>query len=82
MTRVVQPRKQSEIPKPRKTAEALDAEMIEDVREAASVGKRYGGIDLSGWEVDFMDSIEERVTNGGDLSEAQRERLVSIWDRI
>lgn len=46
------------------------------------MGKRNGGIDLSEWEVDFMDSIEERVSNGGDLSDAQRGVLVKIWDRI
>ncbi len=54
-------------------------EMIEDIRSSA---RARNGIELTGWESDFMDNVEKRVAEGKDLSSKQLESLEEIWDRV
>lgn len=44
-----------------------------DVREALAIESG-----LTGWEMDFIESIAERVRDGEELTEAQREVLRRI----
>ncbi len=53
--------------------------MIEDIRSADGV---QGGITLSQWEGEFVESIESRLGDGKSLTEKQAEALEKIWDRI
>lgn len=53
--------------------------MIEDIRDATGI---IGGIELSQWEEEFVDSIEERLSDGESLTEAQGEKLEEIWNRV
>lgn len=50
--------------------------MVEDIRDVS------GDIELNDWEEEFLDSIEERLENGRNLSERQAETLEKIWNRI
>lgn len=52
---------------------------VEDIREADGV---HGGIKLSDWEQEFVESIEERLAEGKTLTDKQAEALEKIWDRI
>jgi hypothetical protein len=56
--------------------------MIDDIAEACGVGGTRGGIDLTAWEEDFVDSIKERLSYGDQLTPRQKDRLREIWDRI
>lgn len=55
-------------------------EMIDDVRSAE--GAVTGGIRLSKWESDFVESCEERLDEGEDLTPKQSTKLEEIWERI
>lgn len=37
---------------------------------------------MSDWEVEFIDSLSCRLVAGNSLTEKQRERLDSIWERV
>jgi hypothetical protein len=54
-------------------------QMIEDIENASGV---IGGIKLSQWEEEFMDSIKDRLSDEKSLTEPQIEKLKEIWDRI
>lgn len=54
-------------------------QMLEDIGEADGV---MGGIKLSDWESEFIDSVTTRLESGRALSEAQLESLEKIWNRI
>lgn len=54
-------------------------QMIEDIRNASGV---MGGIKLTQWEEEFIDSIEDLLADEESLTEAQAEKLKEIWDRI
>lgn len=54
-------------------------EMVEDIRSADGVS---GGITLSEWEQEFVESIEDRLNSGKSLTPRQIEVLEGIWDRI
>lgn len=54
-------------------------EWVEDIRSADGA---MGGIELSSWEQEFMDSIEQRLESKKSLTTAQAETLEKIWDRI
>jgi len=53
--------------------------MIEDIRGADGV---HGGITLSQWEAEFVESIDSRLGDGRSLTDKQAETLEKIWDRI
>ncbi len=54
-------------------------EMIEDIRNADGVS---GGIELSEWEQEFVESAEDQLNAGRPLTKRQRAKLAEIWDRI
>jgi len=54
-------------------------QMVEDIRDATGI---IGGIELNQWEEEFVDNIEERLSDGESLTEAQGEKLEEIWNRI
>lgn len=54
-------------------------QMIEDIRNASGV---IGGIKLTQWEEEFIDSIEDLLVDEESLTEPQSEKLKEIWDRI
>jgi len=54
-------------------------EWVEDIRNADGA---MGGIKLSDWEEEFMDSVESRLQEGKTLTEGQAEKLEQIWNRI
>jgi hypothetical protein len=54
-------------------------QMIDDIENASGV---IGGIKLSQWEEEFMDSIKDRLSDEKSLTEPQIEKLKEIWDRI
>jgi len=60
---------------------ATNREKLEAVRTAAEIGGRRGGIDLSQWEDEFIDSIEDRLNDGKGLTEKQQIILDKLWDR-
>jgi len=37
---------------------------------------------LSDWETNFIDSIKGQIEQGHSLTEKQRERLETIWERV
>lgn len=37
---------------------------------------------LSVWEIEFIDSIENQLGSGAMLTDAQRDKLDEIWERI
>lgn len=37
---------------------------------------------LSDWDRGFIDSIEQRLSRGGTLTDKQRDTLDAIWDRV
>lgn len=54
-------------------------EWIEDIRSADGA---MGGITLSTWEAEFIESIEARLAEGRTLTEGQAHKLEDIWNRI
>lgn len=60
-------------------SESKHEEWIEYIRGANGVA---GGITLSQWEEEFVESVEGRLQDGKTLTEAQAEKLEQIWDRI
>ena len=56
-----------------------DKEMLEDIQ--SSVGC-VNGIELSQWEQEFIESIEEQLDEGRTLTEKQHDKLAEIWDRV
>lgn len=54
-------------------------EWIEDIRSADGA---IGGISLSTWEAEFVETIEARLGEGRTLTEGQAEKLEQIWNRI
>jgi len=57
-------------------------EMLEDVETAAHVGQKRGGIDLTKWEKEFIESVHDQYNRRGTLTTAQIDKLRQIWDRI
>ncbi len=55
------------------------AEMLEDIKNADGVS---GGVTLSEWEAEFVDSIDDWLNKGRTLTPKQGETLEKIWDRI
>lgn len=55
-------------------------QMIDDIKNAS--GGVIGGIELSTWEEEFIESIEDRLADEKSLTEPQSEKLKEIWDRI
>ena len=55
-----------------------DYNFIDDIKGAAASGK----INLTSWEDDFLDSIEERLDEDRELTRKQRETLDRIHTRI
>ena len=37
---------------------------------------------LSAWEADFLDSIQDQLTDKGFLSEKQMDTLNNIWEKV
>ena len=54
-------------------------EWIEDIRSADGA---IGGISLSTWEAEFVETIEARLAEGRTLTEGQADKLEQIWNRI
>lgn len=54
-------------------------QMVEDIRSAEGA---MGGITLSQWEAEFVESIEEQLGNKRSLTENQAEKLEQIWNRV
>lgn len=54
-------------------------QMIDDIKNASGV---MGGIKLTQWEEEFVDSINDRLADEKSLTEAQSDKLKEIWDRI
>lgn len=54
-------------------------EMTEDIRGAEGAS---GGITLTQWEEEFMESIEGRLADGKSLTDGQIEKLEGIWARV
>lgn len=54
-------------------------DMIADIRNVAGV---QGGITLSEWEEELVESIEDRLGEEKSLTPKQAEALERIWDRI
>lgn len=52
---------------------------IEDIRSADGA---IGGISLSTWEAEFVETIEARLAEGRTLTEGQADKLEQIWNRI
>ena len=42
----------------------------------------YDGGSLTGWEVDFLESLDRRRDDGRPLSIGQDEKLRQIWDKV
>lgn len=55
------------------------AEMVQDIRDTDGVS---GGITLSEWESEFVDSIENQLHDERTLTQKQRDVIERIWDRI
>jgi len=60
---------------------ATPEEMLEELETATSVAPRNGGLELSQWEADFINSITEQLDDGYNLTERQIEKLTEIWDK-
>lgn len=56
-------------------------DMVEAVKTAAEIGRRRGGIDLSEWESEFVESIEDQLNDQRSLSEKQMVILEKLYDR-
>jgi len=54
-------------------------EMVDDIRSAEGC---VNGIELTQWEEEFMESIEERLDERRRITEKQLKKLEDIWDRI
>lgn len=57
-------------------------DMLTDIEEAREIPARRGGLDLSSWEEDFIDSITEQINECGSLTQKQTDVVRKIWDRI
>lgn len=49
-----------------------------DIRAAEA----RGGIELSEWEEEFMDVVEDALAENRTLSPAQQDKLEDIWGRV
>lgn len=61
---------------------ASTEEMLDDVESAKEVSPKRGGLAISNWESEFIDSIREQFDDRGTLTEKQKNVLRKIWDRI
>ena len=61
---------------------ASKEEMLDDVESAMEVSPKRGGLAVSKWEADFVESVREQFDERGTLSEKQTNVLRKIWDRI
>lgn len=52
---------------------------IDDIRSAEGA---MGGIELSQWEAEFVESIEDRLGKKASLTPFQAAKLEEIWDRV
>lgn len=52
---------------------------IDDIRSAEGA---MGGIELSQWEAEFVESIEDRLGKKASLTPDQAAKLEEIWDRV
>lgn len=55
------------------------SEMVIDIQAADGVS---GGIRLTEWESEFVDSIQDQLNDGKSLTDRQLKKLESIWDRV
>lgn len=55
---------------------------LDDIEEASGVDPSRGGLKLSVWEEDFLESVKDQLDDGGHLSEKQESVIQKIWDRI
>lgn len=49
--------------------------MVQEIIEVAEEA-------LTEWEIDFMGSIESRISEGRELTEAQKKALNKIYDKV
>jgi hypothetical protein len=56
-------------------------EMIECIETATQIAPRNGGLVLSEWEEDFIESIQNQLSDGRRLTPRQIEKLEEIWDK-
>ena len=55
---------------------------LDDCDEVRNIDKHRGGPDFNAWELDFLDSVREQFEERGTLTEAQTDKLKTIWDKI
>jgi hypothetical protein len=55
-----------------------DFDDIETIRNAVEDEK----ISLSEWEINYLDSIEERLDSGKELTAPQRKKLAEIMEKV
>ena len=55
---------------------------LDDCDEVRNIDPHRGGPDFTSWELDFLDSVREQFDERGTLTEAQTDKLKTIWDKI
>ena len=55
---------------------------LNDIDEAAGVAASRGGLDLTSWEEDFIESVKDQLNERGFLSDRQKAIIIKIWARI
>lgn len=58
-----------------------EEQMIEDCQSALTVPVSRGGPGYSDWEVKFIESVADQVSDG-ELTQKQKDKLHELWDRI
>lgn len=56
-------------------------DMLEAIQTAAKVGTDRGGIELTEWEEQFIESIEGQLDKKRQLSERRLEILEKLYDK-
>lgn len=62
----------------RETIKVADENALEDVINALESGDE----DLSDWERDFVESVQEQWEDYGWLTDKQLEKILDIWHKI
>jgi hypothetical protein len=57
-------------------------EMLVDCLGVKDIPRERGGPGFSTWEQEFLDSIEDQLGDGRQLSLKQRTILRELWDKI
>jgi len=57
-------------------------DMVDDCLNVINIPKDRGGPGFNQWERDFIESLDERLREGRNLTERQIDKLESIWNRI